>query len=137
MTLTVLFTGYAPVHYACFRPLHRQLERAGDVEVLLAGGTRTRDEDGDYLYDRAGMFAPFGIDPDGVLPVAELAEHDVDVVVCSNTKAILPRSTGRVVEIFHGLSFRNLAVREENAGKDAYFLIGPYMRRAFTARGRR
>jgi hypothetical protein len=135
VTLSVLFTGYAPVHYACFRPLQRELERVDGVEVLLSGGTRSRTEDGSYRYDRAGMFAPFGVDPDAVLPVDELDERDVDLVVCSNTKAILPRSATRVVEIFHGLSFRNLSVREENAGKDAYFLVGPYMRRAFTERG--
>ena len=131
----MLFTGYAPVHYACFRPLQRELEAVGGVDVLLAGGTRSRAEDGSYRYDRAGMFAPFGVDPDTVLPVDDLAELDVDLVVCANTKAILPRFTERVVEIFHGLSFRNLSVREENAGKDAYFLVGPYMRRAFTERG--
>ena len=70
-----------------------------------------------------------------MLTVEELAERDVDVLVCANTKAIRPRSAGRTIEIFHGMSFRNMAVREDNAGKDAYFLLGPYMRRAFAERG--
>jgi CDP-glycerol glycerophosphotransferase (TagB/SpsB family) len=81
------------------------------------------------------MYAPFGIDPATVVSVEELAEHDADVLVCANTKAIRPRSAARTIEIFHGMSFRNMAVREDNAGKDAYFLLGPYMRRAFAARG--
>jgi hypothetical protein len=133
--LSVLFTGYAPVHYACFRPLHEALGREHDVEVRLAGGTRTKLEDGTYAYDPVAMFGPFGVDAGTVLTVDELAETDVDVLFCANTKAIRPRSADRTIEIFHGMSFRNLAVREENAGKDAYFLLGPYMRRAFAERG--
>jgi hypothetical protein len=133
--LTVLFTGYAPVHYACFRPLHRELERMDGVEVLLAGGTRSRGPDGEYVYDRAAMYAPFGIGLDRVLTVDEIAGRDVDLLFCANTKAIRPGSAERTIEIFHGVSFRNLAVREENADKDVYFLVGPYMRRAFAGRG--
>jgi CDP-glycerol glycerophosphotransferase (TagB/SpsB family) len=67
--------------------------------------------------------------------VDEIADLDVDVLFCANTAAISPRSAGRTIEIFHGMSFRNLAVRVENVGKDAYFLLGPYMRRAFAERG--
>jgi len=132
--LSVLFTGYAPVHYACFRPLHAALERLG-VEVRVAGGTRSRDADGELVYDREAMYGPFGIRPDRVLGVDEIAERDVDLLFCANTKAIRPRSATQTIEIFHGLSFRNMSVREENSGKDAYFLLGPYMRRAFAERG--
>jgi hypothetical protein len=133
--LSVLFTGYAPVHYACFRPLHAALARESDVEVRVAGGTRTKLDLGTYSYDAEAMFAPFGLDPSTVLTVEEIADLDVDVLFCANTKAIRPRSAERTIEIFHGMSFRNLAVREENTGKDAYFVLGPYMRRAFAERG--
>ena len=132
---SVLFTGYAPVHYACFRPLHAELERIEGVDVRVAGGTRRRGDDGEYVYDADAMYGPFGIDAASVLTVDELAELDVDALFCANTNAIAPRSAGRTIEIFHGLSFRNLCVREENAGKDAYFLLGPYMRRAFARSG--
>jgi hypothetical protein len=133
--LSVLFTGYAPVHYACFRPLHEALEADGGVEVRVAGGTRTRVDGGAYAYDPDAMFGPFGLDPEMILTVEEIAGLDVDVLFCANTKTIRPRSAERTIEIFHGMSFRNLAVREENSGKDAYFLLGPYMRRAFAERG--
>jgi CDP-glycerol glycerophosphotransferase (TagB/SpsB family) len=133
--LSVLFTGYAPVHYACFRPLHEALEREPGIEVRVAGGTRTKLDLGTYAYDPKAMFGPFGVDDDAVLTVDEIAELDVDVLFCANTKAIRPRSAQRTIEIFHGMSFRNLAVREENSGKDAYFVLGPYMRRAFAERG--
>jgi CDP-glycerol glycerophosphotransferase (TagB/SpsB family) len=39
------------------------------------------------------------------------------------------------VQIFHGISFRNRAVRPENMGCDYYFLVGPYMQRAFESAG--
>jgi len=39
------------------------------------------------------------------------------------------------VQIFHGVSFRNRAIRPENMGWDYYFLIGPYMRRRFENAG--
>src|SRR3954453_448664 len=133
--LSVLFTGYAPVHYACFRPLHEALARESGIEVRVAGGTRTKLDLGTYAYDPQAMFGPFGVDGDEVLTVEEIAELDVDVLFCANTKAIRPRSAQRTIEIFHGMSFRNLAVREENSGKDAYFVLGPYMRRAFAERG--
>jgi hypothetical protein len=133
--LSVLFTGYAPVHYACFRPLHAALAHLDDVEVRVAGGTRTKRDDGTVTYDPEAMFAPFGLDADRVLTVDEIADLDVDVLFCANTATISPRSAGRTIEIFHGMSFRNMAVRAENVGKDAYFLLGPYMRRAFAERG--
>ena len=59
---SVLFTGYAPVHYACFRPLHAELERIEGVDVRVAGGTRRRGDDGEYVYDADAMYGPFGID---------------------------------------------------------------------------
>jgi len=133
---SVLFTGYAPVHYACFRPLHLALDAMPGIEVRVAGGNRSRvGEEGEYVYDSEAMYGPFGVGPEQILGVDEIAERDFDVLVCANTTAIPPRSAARTVEIFHGVSFRNLAVREENAGKDAYFLLGPYMRRAFAERG--
>src|SRR3954454_24823057 len=132
--LSVLFTGYAPVHYACFRPLHEALARESGIEVRLAAGTRPKLDLGTYAYDPQAMFGPFGVNEDEVLTVEEIAELDVDVLFCANTKAIRPRSARRTIEIFHGMSFRNLAVREENSGKDAYFVLGPYMRRAFAER---
>jgi CDP-Glycerol:Poly(glycerophosphate) glycerophosphotransferase len=135
MSATVLFTGYAPVHYVCFRPLHAALERLPGVDVKLSGGLRRHLPSGERIHDLHALYDPFGIAAEAMLHVDELADLDVDVLVCANTKAIRPRSARSVVEIFHGLSFRNLAIREENSGKDAYFVLGPYMNRGLEARG--
>ena len=65
----------------------------------------------------------------------ENAELDFDILFCANTNLISPRSAGLRVQLFHGISFRNKAVREENLGCDYYFIAGPYMRRKFAEAG--
>jgi hypothetical protein len=132
---SILFTGYAPVHYACFRPLHAGLDQLDAAEVFVSGGLRSRDAAGEWVYDTDAMYGPFGLPPTSVLTVEEIRERDFDVLLCANTKKIAPRTFGRSVEIFHGMSFRNRAVRGENAGNDHYFALGPYMRRAFERLG--
>jgi CDP-Glycerol:Poly(glycerophosphate) glycerophosphotransferase len=131
----ILFTGYAPVHFVCFRPLFAALRREPGVEVLVSGGLKWRDASGTRRHDTEAMYAEFDLPEDAVVPAAELPDLDVDVLFCANTKAIAPRRHEESVQIFHGLSFRNRAVREENAGYDHYFVLGPYMRRAFERRG--
>ena len=131
---SVLFTGYAHAHFACFHPVFTALRAAPGVDVRVAGGLRTTLADV-TLYDARAMYEPFGV-PDGcVLTMDELAEHDCDILFCANTKAIKPRSHGVSVQIFHGLSFRNRAVRPANDGYDRYFVIGPYMHRRLEDQG--
>jgi len=132
----VLFTGYAPVHFVCFRPMFDALRALAGMEVFVSGGLQTRDGDGDgYLYDTQGLYGRFGLPAGSVLEVEQIAELDVDVLFVANTKPIAPRSAAATIQIFHGMSFRNRAIRAENLGCDHYFLIGPYMRRAFETRG--
>lgn len=126
----ILFTGYAHAHFACFRPVYERLEDLAGVDVFLSGGLRRAGGDG-YSYDAAAMYAPFGVPPESVWSVQQIAELDVDLLFCANTKPIRPRSHRCSVQIFHGLSFRNRAIRPENAGYDYYFMIGPYMHRRF------
>ncbi|MGI8800736.1 MAG: CDP-glycerol glycerophosphotransferase family protein [Solirubrobacteraceae bacterium] len=125
----VLFTGYAHAHFACFRPVYERLRGLAGVEVLLSGGLRRGNAVEGYTYDTDAMYAPFHPPAGAIRTVEEIAELDVDVLVCANTKPIMPRSHGCSVQIFHGLSFRNRAIRPENAGYDYYFVLGPYMHR--------
>ncbi len=130
----VLFTGYAPVHFVCFKPLYERLVRSNDFDVFLSGGLRTETETG-LLHDSAGLYRPFGVPAEHVLTVDEIGEQDFDLLFGANTKLISPRSAGLRVQIFHGISFRNKSVRDENMGCDHYFLIGPYMHRKFVEAG--
>lgn len=131
----ILFTGYAPVHFICFRPLFDALSRSPDTEVLVSGGTKDTDAEGNRRYDTNAMYAQFDLPPEAVVDYADLAELDVDVLVSACTKAIKPRSYAETVQIFHGMSFRNRAIREQNGNYDNYLMLGPYMLRTFERRG--
>lgn len=134
--MRLLFTGYAPVHFLCFKPLYDALASRPGVEVRLSGGIRSksRHAPGGYVYDEQ-MYDRFAL-PDGVvMPVGSLAKEDFDVLFSANTRRIEPRRVGRSIQIFHGLSFRNRAIRSETEGADHYFLLGPYMRRGFEDAG--
>jgi hypothetical protein len=131
---SVLFTGYAPVHFICFRPLYERLARSCEFDVFLSGGLRSAGEDG-VRHDARAMYDQFGVPAHHVLSVEEIQTRDFDVLFAANTKLIEPRSAGTRVQIFHGVSFRNKSVRDENMGCDHYFVIGPYQHRKFVEGG--
>jgi len=133
----ILFTGYATVHFLCFKPLYEQLVRIPGVEVQLSGGTRSKTPYaiGGYMYDHEPMYRHFDFTADTVVPVADLAKGDYDVLFAANTRRIEPRGVGKRIQIFHGMSFRNRAIRPETFGADYYFLLGPYMKRGFEESG--
>ncbi len=130
----VLFTGYAPVHFACFRPLFDHLLCMRGVEVRLSGGLRSRSGDS-TVYDEWGMYGPFGVASELIIPTVDLEQSRCDVLFAGNTNMIAPAEVGRSVQIFHGVSFRNKAVRADNMGADHYFMAGPYMKRRFVESG--
>ena len=132
--MRILFSGYAPVHFRCFQPLYEQLRNWPGVDVFVSGGLRTKIDDG-YEYDEAAMYSGFGLPSESILSVDEIRELDFDVQFSSHTKLILPRRVERRIQIFHGVSFRNKAVRPENMGCDHYFVIGPYMLNRFVQTG--
>ena len=123
----VLFTGYAPVHFVCFRPIYERLRRLPDVEVFVSG-------EGHGNAERAGareLYRPFRIPARRVLPLATVRRQRFDLVFCAHVSGYFPREDGGRVQIFHGLSFRNMAVRRDVLVYDYLFITGPYMQRAF------
>lgn len=130
----VLFTGYAHVHFACFRPLFDALAATPGVDVAVSGGLRSRaTPDDEYRYDAGAMYRPFGLPGACVLTVDEIRRREFDVLFCANTRPIAPGACGRAIQIFHGLSFRNRSVRSRNLLYDHCFTIGPYQRRRLGA----
>lgn len=129
---TVLFTGYAPVHFACFRPIYDRLLRIPGYQIFLSGGLRVRRGD-EVEYDTFALYKDFGVPLAQILSVQAIERRDFDFLFAANTKMIRPRNARVRVQLFHGLSFRNRAIRAENLGCDAYFLVGPYMQRKFIA----
>lgn len=127
----ILFTGYAPVHFVCFRPLYERLRRMKDVEVFVSGG-REAGEDGAPSLTAAQLYAPFRIPPRRLLELAEIQRQSFDLVVCSHVSGYFPKEDKERVHLFHGVSFRNMAVRRDVLVYDHLFVVGPYMRRLFT-----
>src|SRR5436305_7995877 len=108
----MLFTGYAPVHFACFRPLYEALVREPGVEIAVSGGLRSREEKG-WSYDAGGMYGRFDLPGDAILTIEEIRAREFDVLFSASTKPIAPAAHGRSIQIFHGLSFRNRSIRAE------------------------
>lgn len=135
MSLSVLFTGYAPVHFLCFRPLYDRLRTLPQVELFVSGGLRSSTPTG-YAYDGAALYKPFGIPEHRILPVEALQQRSFDVLFSASKRIIAPpENLGARIQIFHGVSFRNRGVRPENLTYDFLFVIGPYMRRKFIETG--
>jgi len=130
----ILFAGYAPVHFLCFEPLYRRLLERDDVRVTLSGGIRSGDKN-DPDYDAHALYASFDLPPGAVATVDEIRGMDFDLQFSSHTNLIHPRSAARRIQIFHGVSFRNKAVRPENMAYDHYFVVGPYMLSRFEDAG--
>lgn len=123
----ILFTGYAPVHFVCFRPIYDRLRRLPGMEVFVSGegaGDAERP-------DAHALYRPFRIPPHHVLPLPTVRQQRFDLVFCAHVSGYFPREDGGRVQIFHGLSFRNMAVRRDVLVYDHLFVTGPYMMRTF------
>lgn len=131
----ILFGGYAPVHYLCFQPVYERLLREPDVEVWLSGGYR-RETDGRQWFDIEGFYDRLPAARDRVIPFDKAYEREYDVAICAHTSgSLLPKNAGRTVQIFHGVSFKNFAVRDKVLQYDVICLPGRYHAQRFQQEG--
>ena len=130
----VLFGGYAPVHFVSFKPIYDALVRVPGVDVFVTGGKRYEKRDGTTGYDLEALYAPFGVPRSRMLSLQQIAKRSFDMTFAAHTSGFFPRKTKTKVQVFHGVSFRNLAIREDQRQYDALFIAGPYMMRGFRKR---
>ena len=131
----VLFSGYAKVHFVCFLPVYEQLRRCSDVELFLSGGHKVVDGE-EVSFEVDGFYDEFPVDHSRVLDVKTTRQEDFDVLTCSHLSDVLfPRSANRTVQIFHGVSFKNLAVREKALRYDYLCLPGRYHAERYRKQG--
>ena len=130
----ILFSGYAPVHVLCFMPVYEHLRKDPQIEVFFSGGFwRVRD---DPTLEIDGFYDPFPVDPGHVMPVEQSREEDFDVFVCAHlSDRLFPRSARRKVQIYHGVSFKNLSVREKALKYDLLCLPGRYHAELYRSEG--
>jgi len=130
----VVFGGYAPVHYVCFRPIYERLKRIKGIEVYFSGGRKVQDN-GTLTYDTAALYRGLDVPPDRILRMEEMERRRFDLAVSAHTNGFFPRRRCHRLQIFHGVSFRNAAVRTSQRQYDTVFAVGPYQRRALRRRG--
>ena len=132
----VLFTGYAPVHFVCFLPVYRSLLDDPAVELWLSGGFKRELEEDRVEFVLDGFYDPFPVDRTRVIPVARAREESFDVLVCAHlSDTLFPGEAARTVQIFHGVSFKNLLVRERALRFDTLCLPGRYHAELYRQQG--
>jgi hypothetical protein len=131
-TRKILFSGYAPVHFVCFQSLYRRLTRLPGVEVFLSGGREADPSTGSRAMTAADLYSPFRVPRSQVLELREIRSRSFDLVFCAHVSGYFPKEDKERIQLFHGVSFRNMAVRRDVLVYDRLFLVGPYMRRLFT-----
>jgi len=126
----IVFAGYAPVHFVCFQPIYERLRRSRDIDVFLSGGREAAP--GRPALTAAQMYAPFRVPRSRVIGLNQMRARDFDMVFCAHVSGYFPRNDEERVQLFHGVSFRNMAVRRDVLVYDHLFIVGPYMKRLFT-----
>jgi hypothetical protein len=133
----ILFSGYAPVHVLCCLPVYQRLSGDPRIEFWLSGGfKRIDEEEEDTVYDLNGFYDAFPVDRRRVIPIERAREEDFDVLVSAHGSASLfPRSARQTVQIFHGVSFKNLLVREKYLQYHHLCLPGRYHAELYRRKG--
>ena len=127
----VIFAGYAPVHFVCFRPIYERLRRMPGIEVWLSGGRDAAAEGLPPMTARQ-LYASFDVDQQRVIELEEMRRRTFDLTFCAHVSGYFPEDDLERIQLFHGVSFRNMAVRRDVLVYDRLFVVGPYMRRLFT-----
>jgi len=132
----VLFSANNGVGVVMYRPLSEALR--GDARVKqfhTAYLGRHRRHDSGEASDLRAFFGAHGI-YSGLRHYRLTRLLPVDLYVCANFSARLhPRFAKRSVQIFHGVSFKNYAIKPKALRYDRLFLPGPYHRRKFIESG--
>jgi len=99
--ITVLFTGYAPVHFVCFKRIYDRLTQLPQVEIFVSGGLRTKTEKG-KVYNAKKMYEPFGISGEKILSLNEIQNRKFDILFSASSGILAPpmNFTTRV-QLFH------------------------------------
>ncbi|GMR13698.1 MAG: hypothetical protein BMS9Abin29_1911 [Gemmatimonadota bacterium] len=127
----ILFTGYARVHFVCFEPIFRELVGRDDIQVNVSGG-RSPNAAGVGGMTASHLYRPFDLPPECVIELDEMYERSYDLVFCAHISGFFPKEDRKRIQVFHGLSFRNMAIRRDVLIYDHLFVAGPYMMRALT-----
>ena len=99
--------------------------------MVLSGGREASIEGGPALTARQ-LYSSFRIPASSVKSLETVKRERFDMVFCAHVSGYFPREERDRIQLFHGVSFRNMAVRRDVLVYDHLFVVGPYMRRLFT-----
>lgn len=102
-----------------------------DLEVFFSGG-RSALPDGTPALSARELYSSFNLPKSRVIELGSMEKRAFDMVFCAHVSGYFPREDRERVQIFHGVSFRNMAVRRDVLVFDHLFTVGPYMHRLFT-----
>ncbi|GAB4317943.1 MAG: hypothetical protein Kow0059_11120 [Candidatus Sumerlaeia bacterium] len=139
---TILFCGKHRVNFAMFEPVYQLLRRDGRVDIRLSSGRYRRKPLLGWLPPKHPdmrnevLFAEFDVDPRHFVKTSCQDTYPWDVYVSSNLDSKLqpPRSRASV-QLFHGVSFRNFAVRADYLRFSRIFFPGRYHLEQYLRRG--
>ncbi len=101
---------------------------ATECELFELGGGPT--------YSLAGFYDPYGVDTERVCAFEDLPDVHFDVVLSTHSSTIFfPKSYGKSVQMFHGVSFKNFSVRDKVLSYDYACIVGPYHAGRFESEG--
>jgi len=127
----IIFCGYAPVHFVCFLPIYRRLSKFKWIDIYFSEGERPKQASGERAYDLQAVFRSFRIPQNRIITPEQMKRENFDMVICSFVSGAFPKSDKVRIHLFHGVSFRNMAIRRDVLIYDKLFIVGPYQMRTF------
>ena len=122
------------MQFVCFRPIWERLRDRPDLEFRFTGGRRIPQPDGTVRDDLLGLYRPFGIPRRACVPLSALPRERADLTLSAFSTGYFPRRPGIRVQLFHGVSFRNMYANPKQRRYDALFTVGPYQERELRRR---
>ncbi|MGE5840000.1 MAG: CDP-glycerol glycerophosphotransferase family protein [Deltaproteobacteria bacterium] len=131
----ILFCGYAPVHFVCFQPINARLSRIPFIDISYFVGQPARSEDTLTTQGTDRILRSFRIPSRRILSLERMRRESFDMVICGFVSGAFPKSDRTRIHLFHGVSFRNMAVRRDILIYDYLFNVGLYQMRLFREHG--
>jgi CDP-glycerol glycerophosphotransferase (TagB/SpsB family) len=127
----ILFCGYAPVHFVCFQPIYKRLSKYPWIDIYFSEGERAKQDPDQRTAKLNQLFRSFRIPDKKILTPEQMKQQNFDMVICSFVSGAFPKSDRVRIHLFHGVSFRNVAIRRDILIYDKLFVVGPYQTRNF------
>ncbi|MFG0318282.1 MAG: CDP-glycerol glycerophosphotransferase family protein [Planctomycetota bacterium JB042] len=132
----ILCSANNGVNVVMYKPILRRIEDDPRLRIHHTGTlSHTRQFQEEERADLNRFFSRHGVQR-GVLHFRVARFMPWDVYLSPNfSQRIIPRFAKLKVQIFHGVSFKNCAIKPKSTMFDRLFLPGPYHRRQFIERG--